>query len=235
MTHAQRISGFTLLETILALALTALLVAILSIIARQWVMEWDFGRVYVSKVSTVALAEDRLLRDIRSAIPLRNQNQTLLFSADENHITFVREPDVTDGTDHLMVIDYRNDDARGVIRRVAILDRQLPLTSSQFGEPVLLLDQNYRLNFSYRYPEHLNMGMNTDPQFPEATLITITHRLTKSFEPFTINMPISIDQTCTTRPFIKACLTKEISGQDIKNSGNQVPVILPSPKATLLP
>lgn len=207
MTKIHYNSGFTLLETVLSLALTALLIAILSIMTRQWIADWNLGRSRMSTLSAVALAQERLEKELRSAIPIRAQgvDQSLYFSADENHIAFVREPEPLDGTDHLMLVEYRNDETRGIIRRTAILNIRIPIASAVFGEPVRLLEPPFQMRLSYEYSDNGTQDENAKSRFPDRILVAITRENTRAFPPISISLPVTLDRICSTLPSFSQC------------------------------
>lgn len=197
--HTSR-SGFTLLETVLSLALTALLIAIFSVMTRQWIADWNKGRSKISDIAAIALAQERIMSDLEAAIPMRahDTRRSLYFSIDENHIAFVREPEPIDGTDQLLLVEYRNDMERGIIRRTTVFDGRVPISNATFGEPVSLLESPFQMRLSYSFPEQSAQNGRREGGIPNAITLELKQSDTEIVPPVTIPFPVTIDRFCST-------------------------------------
>lgn len=164
-------AGFTLLETLLSLALTALIIGMLSIIGRQWLMEWRTGFSRVEELDHVELAKDRITTDLQASLslPAGANASGPRFIGDASRVIFVREPFLHDKTDRLVVVEYSSDLARGVVRRTAVYDSTLPLEKLRFGEPVAVLPLPYIVTFSYRDADG-RMTENWSVKLPPETI-----------------------------------------------------------------
>src|ERR1700682_3224106 len=87
-----RQSGFTLIETLAAMALTGLIVSVLATITSQWLPNWNRGFDRIQPSETVSTALDRISADIGASEFMRPNRQTknVLFSGSESSITFAR-------------------------------------------------------------------------------------------------------------------------------------------------
>ncbi|MGA2637528.1 PulJ/GspJ family protein [Methylocella sp.] len=85
--------GFTLFETLIAVALTGLILSILSAITAQWIPNWRAGFTRLQTADLASLALDRLTSDLAAAefvAPIGQQRP--LFYGSASAVTFVRSP-----------------------------------------------------------------------------------------------------------------------------------------------
>src|SRR6202171_3148902 len=86
------ISGFTLIETLAAVALMGLIVSALAMITSQWLPNWNRGFDRIQRSESVSIALDRISADIGASEYMRANRQTknVLFDGSETSITLAR-------------------------------------------------------------------------------------------------------------------------------------------------
>ena len=89
----KRELGFSLVETLVALALTGMLLTALAAVTGQWLPSWRHGFAGMQRLEALEVAIERLSADIAAAKPI-TANRTHappLFTGGPNAIVFVRE------------------------------------------------------------------------------------------------------------------------------------------------
>jgi general secretion pathway protein J len=154
----QHESGFTLIETLIALALMGLVLSALANLTAQWLPSWNRGFERIQRSELIGIALQRIGADLAAAeyVTANRGERHPLFDGSELSVTFVRTalgPNAGPGLDVVRLGE--TSDARGfaTVRSRAPF-RPSPVGSSlseqfQFGEPVLLLRSPYRLSFAY--------------------------------------------------------------------------------------
>ncbi len=151
-------AGFTLIETLVAMALMGLVLSALANITAQWLPNWNRGLERVQRSELIDVALQRIGADLAAAeyVPANRGERHPLFDGSELSVTFVRTaigPNAGLGLDVVRVGETA--DRRGLVTvRSSAPFRPLPLASSlseqiHFGEPVLLLRAPFRLSFAY--------------------------------------------------------------------------------------
>ena len=84
--------GFTLIETIVALALTGLVLSALASITAQWLPSWNRGIDRVQRSEVMGIALQRIGADLAAAeyVPADRDSQRPLFDGTELSVIFVR-------------------------------------------------------------------------------------------------------------------------------------------------
>jgi general secretion pathway protein J len=87
-----RHSGFTLIETLAAMALMGLIVSALAMITSQWLPNWNRGFDRVQGSESVSIALDRISADIGASEYMRANRETkdVLFGGSELSVIFAR-------------------------------------------------------------------------------------------------------------------------------------------------
>lgn len=223
-------SGFTLLETLLSLALTALIIGMLSVISRQWLMDWRMGFNRVEELDHLELAKDRMATDMRSALNLPIVASAIgpRFTGDASRIMFVREPFSSDKTSRLVAVEYMSDPDLGIIRRTAVYDKSLPLEKMRFGEPVTVFPSPYKAVFSYRDAEGQTTQTWQIPIPPKAISIAISDADNKVAWTFPIAIDATVPATCSTANSLKQCrqMIRRSAQPDIEPKVTGNPMIL---------
>ena len=156
--------GFTLIETIVALALMGLVLSALASITAQWLPNWNRGvdRIHRSEVMGIAL--QRISADLAAAeyVPANRDSRRPLFDGSELSVMFVRTalgPNAGPGLD-VVRVGETTERREFVTVRSRTRFTPLPPGSSlseqlHFGDPVVLLRAPYRLSFAYAGPDRV--------------------------------------------------------------------------------
>jgi general secretion pathway protein J len=158
----QADAGFTMIEVLVAIALTGLILGALVAVTAQWMPNWSRGLVQVQRVEQVAIALDRLAADLAAAefvSPNRATNAPL-FRGAEFAVTFVRSalgPNSRAGLEFVQIIQT-NDAGGPVLVRMRAPFALLPTGDLSFdhipfADPVVLLRAPFRLAFAYAGPD----------------------------------------------------------------------------------
>lgn len=156
--------GFTLIETIAALALMGLVLSALASITAQWLPNWNRGLGRIQRGEAIAVALQRIAADLAAAeyVPANRETRNPLFEGSELSVTFVRTavgPNVGPGLD-VVHLGEASDRREFVTVRSRERFAPIPIGSSlserlHFGDPVVLLRAPYRLSFAYAGPDRI--------------------------------------------------------------------------------
>jgi general secretion pathway protein J len=156
--------GFTLIETIVALALMGLVLSALASITAQWLPSWNRGVDRIQRSEEIGTALQRISADLAAAeyIPASRDSRHPLFDGSELSVMFVRTalgPNVGPGLD-VVRLGETTDRRKFVTVRSRARFTPLPPASSlseqlHFGDPVVLLRAPYRLSFAYAGPDRI--------------------------------------------------------------------------------
>lgn len=150
--------GFTLIETIVALALMGLLLSALASITAQWLPSWNRGLDRIQRSELIGIALERIGADLAAAefVAANRDTHKPLFDGSELSVTFVRTavgPNAGPGLDVVRLGEIRD---RGEFVTVRSQARFTPLADGvslseqvHLGSPVVLLRAPYRLSFAY--------------------------------------------------------------------------------------
>lgn len=156
--------GFTLIEAIIALALTGLVLSALANITAQWLPNWNRGLGRVQRSETIGIALQRIGADLAAAeyVPVNRNSHRLLFEGSELSVTFVRTalgPNAGPGLDivRLGETTERREfvTVRSRVRFVPLPDGSSLSEQLHFSDPVVLLRAPFRLSFAYAGPERV--------------------------------------------------------------------------------
>jgi general secretion pathway protein J len=157
-------AGFTLIETLVALALMGLILSALATITAQWLPNWNRGLDRVQRVEEVSIAMERIAADLAAAeyVPANRDQKRPLFDGSPLAVTFVRTalgPNAGPGLD-VVRIGETTDQGRLVMVRSRAPFGPLPPGSSlseqiHVANAVVLLRPPYRLSFSYAGPDRV--------------------------------------------------------------------------------
>jgi general secretion pathway protein J len=156
--------GFTLIEAIIALALTGLVLSALANITAQWLPNWNHGLGRVQRSETIGIALQRIGADLAAAeyVPANRNSRRPLFEGSELSVTFVRTalgPNAGPGLD---VVRLGETTERREFVTVRSRARFAPLPDGSslseqlhFSDPVVLLRAPFRLSFAYAGPDRV--------------------------------------------------------------------------------
>jgi general secretion pathway protein J len=150
--------GFTLIETIVALALMGLVLSALASITAQWLPNWNRGVSRIQRSEVIGIALQRIGADLAAAeyVPANREARRPLFVGSELSVMFVRTalgPNTGPGLDVVRLGETTDRLGFATVRSRARF-APLPAGSSlseqlHFGDPVVLLRAPFRLSFAY--------------------------------------------------------------------------------------
>jgi general secretion pathway protein J len=156
--------GFTLIETLVALALTGLVLSALAGITAQWLPNWNRGADRIQRGEAIGIALQRISADLAAAeyVPANRNSRRPLFDGSELSVIFVRTalgPNAGAGLDIVRLGETTERRAFVTLRSRARF-APLPAGSSfseqlHFGDPVVLLRSPFRLSFAYAGPDRV--------------------------------------------------------------------------------
>ncbi len=150
--------GFTLIESLVALALMGLVLSALANLTAQWLPNWNRGLDRIQRSEMIGITLQRIADDLAAAqyVPASGGDQvTPLFVGSEQSVTFVRTsigPNAGPGLDVVHLSETTDQGGLATVRsRIPFHPLPPEAASDQlhFGEPVLLLRAPYRLLFAY--------------------------------------------------------------------------------------
>jgi general secretion pathway protein J len=150
--------GFTLIEALVALALTGLVLSALGSITAQWLPSWNRGLDRIQQSELIGIAMQRIAADLAAAeyVPPNRDVRKPLFEGSALSVTFVRTalgPNVGVGLD-VVRIGETTDQGGLVTMRTRAAFGPLPSGVSpseqiHVSDPVVLLRPPFRLSFAY--------------------------------------------------------------------------------------
>jgi general secretion pathway protein J len=182
-------SGFTLIEALVALALTGLVLSALANITSQWLPNWNRGMDRIQRSEQIGFALQRITADLAVAeyVPANREQRQPLFEGSELSVMFVRTtlgPNAKPGLD-VVRIGETTDRRELVTVRSRAPFAPLPLASSvseqiQFGDPIVLLRPPFRLSFSYAGRDRVwKDSWREGDKLPAAIMLTVRDALTE--------------------------------------------------------
>ncbi len=177
-------SGFTLIETLVALALMGLVLSALANLTAQWLPNWNRGLDRVQRSELIGIALQRIADDLAVAqsVPInRSEKPQPFFSGSEQAVTFVRTavgPNAGLGLDVVHLGETTDQGGLATVRSRALF-KPLPPESRadqlRFGEPVVLLRAPYRLSFAYAGEDHAWKSVWRDSErLPSKVRLTVS-------------------------------------------------------------
>jgi general secretion pathway protein J len=176
------VAGFTLLEAMLAVALTAAIILGLATVTAQWLPNWRRGFDGLQRADLLSLGLERIVADLSSAEYVTPSGATPqpLFSGEALSVTFVRSALGPDSSPHLEVVRLAETvDDRGfaMVRTRAPftpLPQGAPATHYAFADPVVLVRAPFRISFAYAGPDRtwVNSWDSRD-QLPDAVRVSV--------------------------------------------------------------
>jgi general secretion pathway protein J len=150
--------GFTLIETLIALALMGLVLSALASLTAQWLPNWNRGFERIQRSELIGIALERIGADLAAAeyVSANRADRRPLFDGSELSVTFVRTamgPNAGHGLDVVRLGETADQQGFATVRSRTPFQPSRPGSSLseqlQFAEPVLLLRAPYRLSFAY--------------------------------------------------------------------------------------
>lgn len=207
--------GFTLIETLVALALTGLVLSALANITSQWLPNWNRGIDRIQRNESISLALQRLSTDIGAAeyVPASGDQRKPLFDGSELSLTFVRTalgPNARPGldivqigetTDRSGLVTVRSRAPFGPLPPGASLSEQI-----QSADPVVLLRAPYRLAFSYAGPDRVwKANWHDAERLPATVMLTVRDAATERVLSVSTAVSIHADAPACAQPGNSGC------------------------------
>ena len=144
-------SGFSLIEALAAVALTATILIAVSAIAGQWLPTWNRGFVNLQQADLLEIGIERIAEDVSAAeyVTPSADRPTPLFEGDTTSVTFVRSATGPDAYPHLEIVRIaqgQGDRGSAIVRTRQRFAPQSPLA---LGDPVALIPPPLRVSFAY--------------------------------------------------------------------------------------
>jgi general secretion pathway protein J len=174
--------GFTLIETLVALALTGLVLSALANITSQWLPNWNRGMERIQRNESISLALQRICADLAAAeyVPADREQRQPLFDGSELSVTFVRTalgPNAGPGGLDVVRIGETTDRSDLVMVRSRSpfrLSEQI-----QFSDPVVLLRAPFRLSFAYAGQDRVWKSSWHEAMLPAMVALTVRDATTE--------------------------------------------------------
>lgn len=154
MIKATHEAGFTLIETLAAMALMGLILSGLATITSQWLPSWNRSFDRIQRSESISIALERMSADMGAAEFIKPDRTTkrVLFDGSEASVTFVRSslgPNSRPGLDVVRIAETI--DGRGFVLTRSQTRFMPGMAAGQLvlGDPVVLLRSPYRVSFEY--------------------------------------------------------------------------------------
>ncbi len=177
-------SGFTLIETLVALALMGLVLSALASLTAQWLPNWNRGLERIQRSEMISMALQQIGADLAAAefVPASRGEKRPLFEGSELSVMFVRTafgPNAGLGLDVIRLSESSDPSGLVTVRsRMPFRPLQAGATlpnQLHFGEPVLLFRAPYRLSFAYAGEDRVWKGTWRDSdKLPAAIRLTVS-------------------------------------------------------------
>jgi general secretion pathway protein J len=176
------VAGFSLIEAMAAMALTATIILALSSVAGQWLPNWRRGFVDLQRADLLGVGLERLVDDLSAAeyVTPSAGARAPLFEGDASSIIFVRSaigPDVYPHLEVVRVAEIKEDPGLATVRTRARFAPTAPRAAAQaiaFGDPVTLIRAPFHISFAYAGPDRVWLpSWKGQKRLPEAVRISV--------------------------------------------------------------
>jgi general secretion pathway protein J len=166
--------GFTLLEALAAVAVTAAILAGLATIAGQWLKEWRHGFAALQSADRIGLALDRIVEDLAAAeyARLDGGQGAPLFRGEPGAVVFVRQEIGPGAAPRLEIVRIGATAGGEKVQRARA--RFAPGEIGAFRDATTLLSPPYRLAFAYAGADRRWLNAWSDTlKLPRAVRLTV--------------------------------------------------------------
>jgi general secretion pathway protein J len=175
--------GFTLIEALVALALTGLVLSALATLTAQWMPSWNYGLDRIQQSEMIGISMQRITADLAAAefVPPSGASQKPLFDGTPQSVTFVRTslgPNVGVGLDVVQISEGMDAGHLVTLRSRAPFAPLSPAGSLyeqiHVSEPVIMMRPPLRLSFAYAGPDQAFQDSWHDMDtLPTAIMLTL--------------------------------------------------------------
>jgi general secretion pathway protein J len=178
------VAGFSMIEALAALALTATIILGLSSIVGQWLPNWRRGFVDLQRADLLSVGLERLVDDL-SAIEYvtPSPGAAPLFEGDASSVMLVRSATGPDTYSHLEIVhlaEAKEDRGLAMVRTRTPFAPTPPKPSGAparpvaLGDPVTLIRAPFQIIFAYAGPDRVWLpSWKGREQLPEAVRISV--------------------------------------------------------------
>jgi general secretion pathway protein J len=196
-------AGFTLIEALVALALTGLVLSALGTITAQWLPSWNRGVDRIQRSELIGMAMQRVAADLAAAefVPPNRDRRKPMFDGSALSVTFVRTalgPNVGVGLDVVRisetvdqgdVVTVRSRAPFGPLPSGVSLSEQINVS-----DPVVLLRAPLRLTLGYAGPDRVFRDSWHDmDRLPAAIMLTVRDASSERVLSVSTVTPVHID------------------------------------------
>ena len=174
------VSGFTLIEALVATALMGVILAALASITSQWLPNWNRGIARAQRSELVSIALDRLIADLGASefIPPNRDTKGPLFDGTEFSVTLVRSavgPNIRPGLEIVRIAEISDKSGQVLVRSTkAFAPLESNLRQPDFANPVVLLRSPYQVSFAYAGRDGIwKQNWQNASQLPAAVRLTV--------------------------------------------------------------
>ena len=181
-------AGFTLIETLMAVALFMVVIGALATVTSQWLPSWNRGFARVQRTEYMALGIERIMADLAAAafITPNADVKRPIFDGDVLSVTFVRGavgPNSQPGLEIVRLAEIAGDRgpvlARATTPFVPLDPDASVISTLKFSEPVVLVRPPFRVTFSYAGKDRAwQPTWRGQDQLPRAVQMTIRNSAT---------------------------------------------------------
>lgn len=211
-THRRRDAGFTLIEVVVALAITGLFIAAFGEMIALATRSWDRSNALVSASETTLRGVRQISRDLQGARLMLiggGAKPHALFDGYTDVVRFVTAAESrTNAKAGAIEIAIMADDDRTVIRRRSVgwSPSDYDFASLAWRDPVVLLQGRFDARFSFASINGRRVdwrdSWSQDPNLPRLVKLTLTNRDTGQQVTMPIVVPLmaDADAACVTDP-----------------------------------
>jgi general secretion pathway protein J len=176
------LAGFSLIEAMAAIALTATIVMALSSVTGQWLPNWRRGLVDLQRSDLLGIGLERIVEDVSAAeyVTPSADAPAPLFEGDSSTVIFVRSAIGPNSYAHLEVVrlaQARDDRGPALTRARAPFAPTAPgvlRRSFAFGDAVALIRAPLRVSFAYAGKDRVWLdSWKTQQRLPDAVRVTV--------------------------------------------------------------
>jgi general secretion pathway protein J len=179
------VAGFSLIEAMATLALTATIIMALSSVAGQWLPNWRRGFVDLQRADLLGVGLERLVDDLSAAeyVTRSAGAPAPLFEGDASSVIFVRSAIGPNAYPHLEVVrvaEIKDDRGLAMVRTQASFaptspkPQGAPAQPIAFGDPVTLIRAPFHITFAYAGPDRIWLpSWKAQKELPEAVRISV--------------------------------------------------------------
>lgn len=194
-------AGFTLIETLAALAIAGAVFAVIAEFAGRTLRNWHHGGSTIAVMEMLTRGLGRMETDLASAVPMSppgSDGATVYFTGDASKLSFVSATGFGVGNRGLEMVNIAatqdNDDVLVVRRRGPVLNPPAPMR-----DPVVLLQGRIQVRFAYRDAEGKTFKTwEARPDLPAAVLVQVLGQDGAPVFPsaFVLPVPVSLAADC---------------------------------------